>query len=114
MEQPWKTALVEALSDGEWHNYKQIVQDISSSVPPDMGFNKGEYYRQYHYRKKGQEPPKRRYGTDTDTMRTGQRVVLSRTIQNLCHSHVIEIQRTTDPGVRSRPEFIRLLKRSGK
>lgn len=110
MEQPWKQALLEALEGGDWHPYNDVLSAVAPTVPPDMAFQKAEYYRQYHYRKKGKQPSDRQHGTNLDTVKTGQRFIVSRTIQNLKRRGLVEVEGKTLPGgTRQRPYRIRLV-----
>lgn len=118
-QQPWTDALLKVLDDGEWHDYQDVLREVCPSVPAEKAFQKAEYYRHYHYLKQGKEPPqhddgspKRRYGDQTNTIKTGQKFIISRAIQNLCRRGVVEVETVMKTGgKRSRPISIRLARK---
>lgn len=106
-EHAWTLRVIEAISDGEWHAYEDVVKEAMAEVPEQPAFDKAEWYREYHYRKKGKEPAARRYGDREDTIRTGQRFIVSRSIQSLRRRRLVEVQYEDKGGVRKRPTAIR-------
>lgn len=108
-EHPWSKRLVEVLRDGEWHDYGDVVKEASQEVPDELAYNKAEYYREYHYRRRGLEPASRRYGDKDDTIRTGQRFIVSKAIQQLKRRGEVEVLYEQDSSgrTRKRPSKIR-------
>lgn len=109
-EHPWTLAALEQLSDGQWHDYKDVIRVASEQVPEDMAFAKADYYRKYHYSRKGTEAPDtRRHGDRTDTVKTGQRFIASKSLQSLARrGKVVFSYDEADSRTRKRPIAVRL------
>jgi hypothetical protein len=107
---PWVNKLFDLLDDQEWHDYADILHISSLEVPEDLAEKKGEYYRSYHYRKAGHEVAERRSGGQSETIKTGQRFVVSKVIQRYTQQGLLEIEydNTTVDRRRKRPHNIRL------
>lgn len=109
-DHPWTKRLLDALSDGEWHDYREMVREASQEVPEELAEERANYYRNYHYKRIGLSPADRRYGGREETIKTGQRFVVSKIIQALAKSQVVQIQydSQTTGRTRKRPQKIRL------
>lgn len=81
--EPWCLALFELLDDGDWHDWETVMKEVGPAVPDELAFEKGEYYRAYYYRRRGETVRPRLLGGKAATIRSGQRLVLTRTIRLL-------------------------------
>lgn len=108
-EHPWTQAILSLLDDGEWHDYRETVRVASACVPEEQAFAKAEYYRQYHYTRRGAMVADRRYGDREDTVKTGQRFIVSKSLQSLAKRGKIELSYDeADTRTRKRPVSVRL------
>ncbi len=89
---PWTLRLLEKIKDGEWYDYRDVLIEVSELVPPGMAWRKAEYYREYHYRSRGKEPSDRKYGDRNDTIKTGQRLIVGKSITDLRRRGRIEVE----------------------
>lgn len=108
-DRPWTQKLLDQLSDGEWHDYKTLIKEVSLVVPEDLALEKAEYYRSRHYLKAGNPVAERTHGDVTNTIKTGQRLVLSRAIQSLSRRNRVEVEYSNENPKRRKPERIRLI-----
>lgn len=107
-EEPWCEPLFDLLSDGEWHDYETVMNLIGSFVPDDLAFEKGEYYRAYHYLRRKEPVKPRQAGGDAATVRTGQRIVLARTIRLLVARRRIVVESVQQGPRRKSPTRLRM------
>lgn len=84
--------LLEILDDGLWHDHSEVLAELSALVPSDEAWKKGEWYREYHYKRSGRPVGERRYGSDTNTIATGQRVIAGKVIENLRRRAQVEVE----------------------
>lgn len=103
----WTVRLLKHLADGEWHPYEEIMDEISPTIPPGTAFRCAEYYRSYYYKKAGREVSDRKYGHTTDTIKTGQRLLLGRSIQGLNRKGRLEVEYDETNPKRKRPIKVR-------
>lgn len=104
---PWTLALLKLLEDGEWRDYRDVLREVSPLVPPAVAFRKAEYFREYHYKSKGEEVRERSHGDRNDTIKTGQRYIVGRTIAALRRHGRIEVEYAEGTGKRKRPQRVR-------
>lgn len=108
-EHPWTVAVLDHLADGEWHDYIETVLVACEHVPEEQAFEKAEYYRQYHYSKSGRDIPERRYGDRGDSVKTGQRFIVSKCLQSLVSRGIVHVAYDeNDNRKRKRPVAVRL------
>jgi hypothetical protein len=84
-----------------------VVKQAGSEVPEKMAYDKAEYYREYHYRRRGLEPAPRRYGDREDTVRTGRRFIVSKAVNLLVKNGRVEVMYENSERSRKRPHKIR-------
>lgn len=104
---PWTEKILEILSDGEWHNYKDVRDQAARLVPPGIAFRKAEANRVRHYQRQGREVMDRKYGSRDDTVLSGQRAFVNKSLTSLIRRGRVEVEYGTQP-TRKRAEKIRL------
>lgn len=105
---PYKAAILDALKDKEWHDYGDILEEVGQLVDPDVAYSKAEYYRAYHYKRSGKNLQDRVHGAKEDTVKTGQRLVVSKCIQTLRRNQKVEVEFDDANPKRRRPVRIKL------
>lgn len=108
-DEPWCQPLFILLGDGEWHDYDTMMNQIGPHVPDDTAFEKGEYYRTYHYVRRGLPPKPRQDGGNSATIRTGQRIVIARTIRLLQARQRVFVESIQQGPRRRRPVRVRMV-----
>lgn len=107
-DEPWCEHLFKVLGDGEWHGYEALMEEVGPFVPDDLAFEKGEYYRVYHFHRRGEVPKPRQRGGFAATVRTGQRIVLARTIRLLVAHQRVLLESEEQGPRRRRPIRLRM------
>lgn len=111
---PWTVRLLEILDGGttlpgDWRDYQDILDEVAPLVPDDIAWKKAEWYREYHYKKSGKPVKPRRYGDSADTIKTGQRFIVAKSIQDLRRHGRVEVEYASDTAKRKKPLRIRRL-----
>lgn len=104
---PWTEKILEILSDGEWHDYKDVRDSAARLVPPGVAFRQAEANRVRHYQRQGREVVERKYGSREDTVLSGQRAFVNKSLTNLIRRGRVEAVYGAQPR-RKRAEKIRL------
>lgn len=86
----WTKKVLSLLDSMDWVDYEKVVTEAADSVPDAMALERAEFYRAYYHRRKGQPVPERA-GTPDRALHTGQRIVLTKTIQSLARQGYLEI-----------------------
>lgn len=107
-EEPWCQPLFDVLADGEWHDYETVMNLVGAFVPHDLAWEKGEYYRTYHYVRRGEPVKPRADGDDAATVRSGQRIVVARTIRLLVTRRRIIVESRQQGPRRKTPTRLRM------
>lgn len=84
--------LIEILDDGLWHEHGEVMSSLAALVPSEEAWKKGEWYREYHYKRSGRPVGERRFGTEANTIASGQRVIAGKVIENLRRRGQIEVE----------------------
>lgn len=71
---PWRARVQEVLSDGEWHDFEQVVRDAMRLVPPGKAFRHAERNRLR------QHPGPRTRGDEGVAIHSGQRQIVATSI----------------------------------
>lgn len=110
----WHRKLLDILSDGEWHDYEQLIQECAPMVPPGLAWRKAEQNRLKYYEREKREAEPRHYGDRTNTILTGQRAVIQRALVNIRKQRRMDTEYQDIPNSkRLRPTRIRLIKPAG-
>lgn len=98
------------LEDCEWHSYEECLEKCCVLIPVNAAWEKGEYYRTYHFRRRDLPVPPRQVGSDVQTIHTGRRILMGNLIRVMTSRRIVEIGYEA-PGKRRKPERLRLVNR---
>lgn len=108
LDVPWVAALLEILEDGEWHFYQEAIDKAGQVIPANLGWEKGEYYRSYHYTRSGKPVQPRKMGTSVETINSGRRIIMSNLVRLLAKRRILEIKYEDPKAKRKSPVKIKL------
>ena len=98
---PSTLAIMNILSDGEWHDYETVMFVAMESIPPGMA------YRASEQRKKFRNLSGRRTSVEkSDVIRFGQRHLAYRSLYSLKYANKVEIE--YEPSSSKRPKAVKV------
>lgn len=104
----WIHEVLRCLRDDEWHDYEEILDKAGEMVPAGVAIQKAEWYRSYHHKRERKETPDRRDSQEA-AIRTGRRLVVSKSIQQMKKAGRVELEYELGSGSKRRkPVKIRL------
>lgn len=106
---PWTTLVFELLQDGEWHEFTAVRDQAAMLVPSHTAFHAAEARRARHYKQQNREVQDRQYGSREDTILSGQRAFVTKSIQEMRRNGRIEVEYGEQPQ-RKRVVRIRLIR----
>ena len=103
---PLTQAVLDRLSDNQWHDYEDVIRDVEYLIPPGVAYKQAEFNYQVRYPDKERkvEPDKK------SLVRSGQRYLVVRTLISLRSTGKVEVLYSNEQ-TRRKPKSVRLIPR---